>query len=41
MQSSWIMHVKAYAKKHNISYKEAMKKAKETYTKKNEKFKHF
>lgn len=31
---SWIEHVKAYQKEHGVSYKEAMKAAKETYTKK-------
>ena len=31
MVSSWILHVKAYQKKHNVSYKEAMSKAKATY----------
>lgn len=30
----WIAHVKAYAKKHNVSYKVAMSKAKATYKKK-------
>ena len=29
--NAWIKHVKAYAKKHNVSYKVAMKKAKKTY----------
>jgi hypothetical protein len=29
--SKWIAHVKATQKKHNISYKDALKKAKETY----------
>ena len=32
--SAWITHVKAYAKQHNISYKEALKKASSTYKKK-------
>ena len=32
-QSSWITHVKEYAKTHNISYKEAMTQAKSTYKK--------
>lgn len=27
----WIAHVKAYQKKHGVSYKEAMSKAKSTY----------
>ena len=34
MASSWIEHVKAYSKKHNISYKDALKQAKSTYKKK-------
>jgi hypothetical protein len=29
----WVQHVKAYAKEHGCTYKEAMKKAKETYKK--------
>lgn len=29
----WVQHVKAYAKQHGCSYKEALKKAKETYKK--------
>lgn len=33
MPSSWITHVKDYAKKNNISYKDALKKAKMTYKK--------
>jgi hypothetical protein len=32
--SSWIDHVKQYALNNNISYKEAMKQAKPSYTKK-------
>ena len=28
MTSNWIMHVKNYSKKRNISYKDALKKAK-------------
>lgn len=32
--SSWIEHVKKVAKEKNISYKEAMKIAKESYKKK-------
>lgn len=32
--NSWIAHVKDYAKKHNISYREALKQAKATYKKK-------
>ena len=31
MASEWINHVKAYQKKHNVSYKEAMSKAKASY----------
>jgi hypothetical protein len=31
MVSAWILHVKAYQKKHNVSYKEAMSKAKASY----------
>ena len=31
MASKWIEHVKAYAKKHKISYKESMSKAKASY----------
>ena len=31
--SPWIMHVKAYAKKHGVSYKDALKQAKATYRK--------
>ncbi len=30
-KSSWIAHVKSYAKKHNISYKDALKKAGASY----------
>ena len=33
MPSSWIAHVKKYASEHNISYKEALKKAGSTYKK--------
>jgi hypothetical protein len=33
MPSSWISHVKQYAKDHNMSYKEALKKASSTYKK--------
>lgn len=36
MPSSWINHVKEYSKKHNISYKEALKKAGSTYKKLND-----
>ena len=31
--SSWTDHVKDYAKKHSVTYKEAMSSAKATYTK--------
>ena len=31
MASAWILHVKAYAKKNKVSYKEAMSKAKASY----------
>lgn len=31
--NKWIAHVKAYAKKHNISYREALVKSKKTYKK--------
>jgi len=34
MASAWIEHVKAYAKKNKVSYKEAMSKAKPSYKKK-------
>jgi hypothetical protein len=33
MPSSWITHVKTYAKEHNITYREALKKAGSTYKK--------
>ena len=33
MASAWIAHVKQYAKKHNMSYKDALKKAGSTYKK--------
>ena len=33
MASAWISHVKNYAKKHNISYKDALKKASSTFKK--------
>ena len=29
--NSWVAHVKAYQAKHGCTYKEAMKRAKETY----------
>ena len=35
--SEWINHVKAYAKKNKVSYKEAMSKAKATYKPKGKK----
>lgn len=35
MSNSWIDHVKSYAEKHNISYKESLSKAKESYVKSN------
>ena len=35
--SEWIDHVKAYAKKHGVSYKEAMSKAKASYKPKHSK----
>ena len=34
MQSAWITHVKKYMEEHNISYKEALKKAGSTYKQK-------
>jgi hypothetical protein len=34
MASAWIAHVKAYSKKHNISYSQALKQAKSSYKKK-------
>ena len=37
MASLWIEHVKAYAKKNNVSYKVAMGKAKATYKPKGKK----
>ena len=33
MPSSWITHVKQYAKDNNISYKDALKKAASSYKK--------
>lgn len=33
MPNKWIQHVKEYASKNNVSYKEAMSKAKATYVK--------
>jgi hypothetical protein len=33
MPNSWVEHVRQYQKDHNISYKEALKEAKSTYTK--------
>lgn len=37
LDNSWIEHCKQYANKHNISYKEALSKAKESYTRKENK----
>jgi len=37
MASAWIEHVKAYAKKNKVTYKEAMSKAKATYKVKDKK----
>tara|TARA_R110001606_G_scaffold156861_1_gene299748 strand:- start:5387 stop:5590 length:204 start_codon:yes stop_codon:yes gene_type:complete len=37
IMSEWIDHVKAYAKKNKVSYKEAMSKAKATYKPKGKK----
>jgi hypothetical protein len=34
MASAWVDHVKAYAKSHGVSYKEAMSKASASYKKK-------
>ena len=33
MPSAWITHVIAYSKEHNISYKDALKKAASSYKK--------
>ena len=33
MPSAWITHVKSFAKEHNITYREALKKAGSTYKK--------
>jgi len=33
MPSAWITHVKQYAKEHNITYRDALKKAGSTYKK--------
>ena len=33
MPSAWITHVIAYSKEHNISYKDALKKASSSYKK--------
>ena len=33
MSNRWISHVKAYQKKHNCSYKQAMARAKKSYKK--------
>ena len=32
-QNSWILHCKQYAKDNNVSYKDAIKQAKDTYVK--------
>jgi hypothetical protein len=37
MPSAWITHVIAYSKEHNISYKDALKKASSTYASKKSK----
>ena len=37
MASEWILHVKAYAKKNNVSYKQAMSQAKASYKPKGKK----
>ena len=34
MPNEWISHVKKYQEEHNVSYKQAMKDAKDTYKKK-------
>jgi len=31
--NSWVSHVRAYAEKNNISYRDAMKQSKDTYKK--------
>jgi hypothetical protein len=33
MSNNWIEHVKAYSKKNNVPYKQALKDAKSTYSK--------
>ena len=33
--NNWIVHVKSYAEKNGISYKEALSKAKDSYVKSN------
>ena len=33
MPSAWITHVKQYAKDHNLTYRDALKKAGSTYKK--------
>ena len=33
--NNWIAHVKSYAEKNNISYKEALSKSKDSYVKSN------
>ena len=35
MNNSWINHVKSYAEKNGISYKESLSKSKDSYTKSN------
>jgi hypothetical protein len=35
MNNSWINHVKSYAEKNGISYKESLSKSKESYVKSN------
>ena len=35
MNNSWITHVKSYAEKNGISYKEALSKSKDSYVKSN------
>lgn len=34
MPNDWISHVKKYQEEHNVSYKQAMKDAKDSYKKK-------
>ena len=35
MANNWITHVKSYAEKNNISYKESLSKSKDSYVKSN------